>query len=308
MTALRSLARVFVIATALAGFALAQSHPAFAVKISGHGQPMVLIPGLASSGATWDSTVTHYRANYTCYVLTLAGFAGQPPIPQPLLLEAERELAAYIAAHKLQHPVIIGHSLGGNIALDLAERHPALVGPVVIVDSLPFYAGSWFQVKTLAQAQPILAQVKAGMAQETQAQYLAAAKSGAATNAMTESPAHQQTLDQWGAESDMRTVNGAMLGLMSEDLRPGLARVTSPVLLLGTWAGFQQQLAGRGVKVTRADFVATFRQQYAALPHLHFAMADHSRHFIMWDDPAWFFQQLDAFLAHPQQAVRTRGF
>jgi hypothetical protein len=31
----------------------------FQVKVTGHGQPMILIPGLASSGDTWDSTVAH---------------------------------------------------------------------------------------------------------------------------------------------------------------------------------------------------------------------------------------------------------
>lgn len=62
------------------------------------------------------------------------------------------------------------------------------------------------------------------------------------------------------------------------------------------------------MKLGRADFLASFRQQYAGVPHLHFAMADHSRHFIMWDDPAWFFAQLDSFLAHPARATAQRGF
>jgi len=35
---------------------------------------------------------------------------------------------------------------------------------------------------------------------------------------------------------------------------------------------------------------------------------DTARHFIMWDDPAWFFGQIDAFLADPIAATRDRGF
>lgn len=308
MTAFRSLIRMLVIAAALAGFGLAQQHPAFAVKISGHGQPMILIPGLNSSGATWDSTVAHYQNHYTCYVLTLAGFAGQPPIQGPLLPAVREQLAAYIVAQHLHRPVIVGHSLGGSLALDLAEHHPNLVGPLVIVDSLPFYPGAWFGAKTLADAQPILKQMQTGMAHMTEAQYIASAKSGASTNAMTLSPERQKTLEQWGVTTDMHTFIRADMELMNMDLRPGLAKITSPTLLLGTWMGWVKQISGYGPKLTRADFVASFKQQYATLPHLHFAMADHSEHFIMWDDPAWFFQQLDSFLANPEQTVQRRGF
>ena len=50
----------------------------FAVKVTGTGQPMILIPGLACSGEVWDSTVAHFKDRCECHVLTLAGFAGQP--------------------------------------------------------------------------------------------------------------------------------------------------------------------------------------------------------------------------------------
>ena len=78
---------------------------------------MILIPGLASSGETWDTTVARYRARFACHVLTVAGFAGVPPIDGPLLPAVHRDLAEYIRAQKLDRPIIVGHSLGGTIAL-----------------------------------------------------------------------------------------------------------------------------------------------------------------------------------------------
>jgi len=305
---LRPALRGLALAVSLATAAAAQTPTAFRVQVAGHGPAMVLLPGLASSGATWDSTVAHFQARYTCYTLTLAGFAGVPPIAQPLLATARVQLAAYIRAHHLAPAVMVGHSLGGTFALDFAEHYPRLVGSLVIVDALPFYAGAWFGVKNLAAAQPILAQMRAGMAQETQAGYLASARSGAATQPMTRSRAHQQELVAWGVASDMGTVNRAMEEMLGADLRPGLTTIASPTLVLGTWRGWQESLAGRGVALQRADFVHTFAQQYAGLKRMHFAMADHARHFVMWDDPAWFFQQLDAFLARPAAGVRVRGF
>src|ERR1035441_2564425 len=57
----------------------------FQVKVTGHGRPMILIPGLSSSGETWDTTVARYQDRFQCHVLTLAGFAGVPRISAPML-------------------------------------------------------------------------------------------------------------------------------------------------------------------------------------------------------------------------------
>lgn len=282
----------------------------FSVKVSGHGAPVIFIPGLSSSGDTWITTVAHFQDRYTCHVLTLAGFAGEPPIDAhgPMLSSVSGDLAAYIEQHHLEKPVIVGHSLGGNIALDLAAHHPALVGPVVIVDSLPFLAGAWFRVKTADEAKPMIAQMRSYMASQTREQYEQYVRSGAATKYMVASPADLQLITQWGVASDRTTVTNAMADLLARDLRPDLPRITSPVLVLGTWSGLHDQMEQNGIKITQEQIAATFQEQYAGLPHLHFAMAEKARHFIMFDDPQWFFQQIESFLAHPVTTAQERGF
>jgi N-formylmaleamate deformylase len=285
-----------------------QSPRSFVVKVTGHGQPMILIPGFASSGETWDSTVAHYKSSYTCHVLTLAGFAGVPPIQGPLLSTAVEELAVYIQQQHLTKPIIVGHSLGGNVAMDLAARYPDLVGPVVIVDSLPFYAGSFFGAKTVDDAKSNIAAMHTYMSSEPHEQYLESARSGVMTKYMVTDPARWQQINGWSAATDQATAADAMAELVSEDLRPELAQIASPTLVLGTWIGLKAQLAERNVVVTRAGVQETFQQQFATLPHLHFVMTDTARHFIMFDDPNWFFAQLDAFLADPIGAVKDRGF
>jgi N-formylmaleamate deformylase len=131
--------KLLALSLALAS-ALAAQQP-FQVKVSGHGQPMILIPGLSSSGETWDTTVARYQDRFECHVLTVAGFAGVPRIPAPMLDQVRDGLAAYIREHKLNKPVIVGHSLGGFIALTLGAKYPDLTGRLVIVDSYPFLAG-----------------------------------------------------------------------------------------------------------------------------------------------------------------------
>ena len=280
----------------------------FRVQVTGHGRPIIFIPGYASSGDTWKTTVARYQETHSCHVITLAGFAGVAPIAEPLLAAVRTELASYIRSQRLDRPVIVGHSLGGTLALALAVDHPDLVGPLVIVDSLPFLAGAQMQAKTLEDAKPGIAAMKAYMANQTRQQYDDYVRSGAATTFMVKNPADLETIKNWGLTSDPRSGADAMAELMSMDLREDIARVRVPTLVLGTWSGLHEQLKQYGMTLTRADITTTFDTQFAKLPKLHFAMAETARHFIMLDDPQWFFAELDSFIAAPDRVTLTRGF
>jgi N-formylmaleamate deformylase len=279
----------------------------FRVQVTGHGRPMILIPGLSSSGDTWKTTVARYQDRFSCHVLTLAGFAGVPPIKEPLMAAVRAELPAYIRSRHLDKPIIVGHSLGGTLALAIAADNPDLVGPIVIVDSLPFLAGAQMQAATLEDANPSIAAMRSYFSSMTPKQYEDAARSGVATAFMVTSPADHETINQWSLATDQRTMAEAMADLMGIDLREDLARIRVPTLVLGTWSGLHEQLKKYGTELSREDVVQTFARQYQKLASLHFALAETARHFIMFDDPQWFFQQLDAFLTNPQEAVRTRG-
>ena len=58
-----------------------QACACFEVKVVGQGPAVILIPGVASSGEVWQSTVETLQADYQLHILTLAGFAGVQPIP-----------------------------------------------------------------------------------------------------------------------------------------------------------------------------------------------------------------------------------
>lgn len=105
----------------LAGFERSSAchTPSFTVDVQGHGRPVILIPGLACSAEVWNGTVEHLTSEgFETHALTLAGFGGTPPIHSGDYLKTFRDdLAAYIRQNKLDHPVVIGHSLGGFLAL-----------------------------------------------------------------------------------------------------------------------------------------------------------------------------------------------
>jgi pimeloyl-ACP methyl ester carboxylesterase len=293
---------------ALATSAAAENTTSFRVQVTGTGQPILLIPGLASSGDTWTATVAHLSGRFTCHVLTLAGFAGTPAIDGPLFPTVRRELAEYIREQHLDRPIVIGHSLGGMLAMALAVDHPDLAGPLVIVDGMPFLAGPNMQVNSLEEARPIVAKIEGYMSGMTQQQWDAYATSGVSTRYMVTSASDAETLVRWSAASDRRTLTRALIEAYSVDLREDIAKISSPVLALGTWRGWHDQLAANKINIPKEAFMGNFAEQFAKLPHLHFALHDTARHFIMWDDPAWLFGQIDAFLADPIGTTRDRGF
>jgi len=292
-------------------FASTEERPphSFRVTVSGHGPAVILIPGLASSGDTWKTTVARYQDRFECHVLTLAGFAGTPPIAEPLLAAVRAELPEYIRSRHLNRPIVIGHSLGGTLAMAVAADHPDIVGPLVVVDMVPFLGGSALGASSLAEVQPRIAAMRAGMDAISDAQWAESAKSGASVKYMVTSPADLTTIIGWSVASDRHAVTNALADVYGTDLRQDVARIQTPVLALSTWKGVHDEVvAAAKVDISREAFMGVFTAQFAKLPRLHFVLSDAARHFIMFDDPAWFFRQLDAFLADPDAAVRVRGF
>jgi N-formylmaleamate deformylase len=274
------------LATPVAGNPAA--HPLFTVKVVGKGQPMLLIPGLTCPGAVWDEAVAHYQQQYQCHIISLAGFGGQPAgaFTGSLLQPVRDQLLAYVKAQKLNKPVVVGHSLGGFLALWLSTTQPEALGPLVIVDSLPFLAAIQNPALTAEAAKP--------MAEANRKQMQSGGMPAAARRqmlaAMITDTARQSQAGRWGQASDPATVAQAMYDLNTTDLRADLARIKQPVLVLGAWAAYKPYGA------TKESTRAIFEGQYARLPQHRIEMSEAGRHFLMWDDTAWFFAQADSFL------------
>lgn len=262
---------------------------AFQVKVTGTGAPLILIPGLASSGEVWDGTVAHYcgGGKYQCHVLTLAGFAGVPAIEGPLLPAVEQQLSDYISTQKFKKPVVIGHSLGGFLGLKLAADHPDQVGRLIIVDSLPALGAAQMPSATSAQ----LKEMGEGMRSKMMTQDAATAAAGQQQMLRT-MVTKQEDIDRvaaWGKRSDRVTVINAMADLMSDDLRQDVSRIKAPTLVLGSWIAYKDY----GIKPM---FEQTYKTQYQRLDGVKVELSDNARHFIMYDDPAWMYDRIDQFL------------
>ncbi|SMB91826.1 alpha/beta hydrolase fold [Hymenobacter roseosalivarius DSM 11622] len=265
------------------------AHPSFSVTVTGKGRPMLLIPGLTCPGAVWDETVARYQKQYQCHVVSLAGFSGQPAqtaAPEHLLQTVRDELLTYIKTQKLNRPIVVGHSLGGFLGLWMSTSAPEAIGPLVIIDSLPFLAAVQNPAMTAEMAKPMAE----GMRQQMLGGKMPVAAQRRMVAGLITDTARISQATRWGQASDARTVAQAMYDLYTTDLRADLGRIQQPTLVLGAWAAY------KAYGSTKESTRAIFAQQYTKLPQHRIEMSEAGKHFLMWDDTAWFFAQTDAFL------------
>jgi N-formylmaleamate deformylase len=263
--------------------------PSFKVVKSGKGPAMILIPGLNSAGEVWDQTLMHYQKNYTCYVLTLPGFAGQPAIKTDHFLNTVRdEIIAYVQENKLKKPVLVGHSLGGYMVLSLNVKAPELFGKTVVVDGLPYIGAAQNPNATVESIKPMADQMKNSMTKMSPEMQKQQEASYGVTMA-TDSVDIQKVID-WGRKSNYLTTGQAMYEMYTTDLRKDIAAIKAPVLVLGAWYGY------KNYGVTKETTTNMYKTQFANLPSAEIKIADSARHFIMFDEPTWMFAQMDAFL------------
>lgn len=277
--------------------ALHAAHPprSFEVETVGQGQgaPLVFIPGLASPGEVWHALVERERRHHRCHVLTLAGFAGRPPVPgpveAPLVARVVDDLVAYFQEKRIERPILVGHSLGGIIALDLATRHPEAVGGLTIVDALPFLPAAQVPGATPDSMRPQAGALRQALATASPDGYAAFVEAQPLAQMVTR-PADVARLKAWMLQSTPLTVGQALYDVFVTDLRPALARLTAPTVVIGTYLGEEPP-------TTREATLAIFRDQYAAAPSVAIEIADRARHFVMLDEPGWLRERLDDLVA-----------
>jgi pimeloyl-ACP methyl ester carboxylesterase len=258
------------------------------VTIRGKGADVLLIPGLASSSAVWDKTVSHLENHFRLHIVQVAGFAGSPsranaegPVVQPTV----ESIATYIKTNKLKTPKVIGHSLGGLMAQMLAIQHPEDVGELMIVDSLPFF-GAVFGAKDSAAATSQATAMRDMIFSQTQDNY--AKNEAAFMHSLVKSPDGYKQATNWAIASDKSVVARGMYEVITTDIRSQLQKIKKPVTILYAWdslSGFPKAATDR-----------LYQESYSSLPNKKLIRIDDSFHFIMLDQPDKFAAEVDAFV------------
>jgi pimeloyl-ACP methyl ester carboxylesterase len=261
-----------------------------AVEVKGSGPDVVLIPGLSSSPRVWDTTVAAVPG-YRYHLVHVAGFDGLAAganAKGPVVAPVAEEIARYVAEQHLKKPAIVGHSLGGTLAMMVAARHPALASKVMVVDMMPFMGAIFAGPSaTPAQLAPIAEQIhqaiatSSGEARRKQTEQTIAG--------MVKTEAMRPVALQQSLASDAAVSGEAMAELITTDLRPELASIKVPMTVL--W------VVPTGAPVTEAQLTSFYKASYANVPQAVLKHVPDSAHFVMWDNPAMFRAELKAFLS-----------
>jgi pimeloyl-ACP methyl ester carboxylesterase len=104
---------------------------------AGQGDPVVVIHGGGGDARTWWDNIKELSKKYTVYAPDLPGYGGSEPLDGkyfiPELAEFLEKFAGKLGLEKFH---LVGHSLGGGIALNYALRSPHRVRKLVLVSSL----------------------------------------------------------------------------------------------------------------------------------------------------------------------------
>jgi pimeloyl-ACP methyl ester carboxylesterase len=246
------------------------------VTVRGSGPDVILIPGLTNGRSLWNGTVAAVPG-YRYHLVQVAGFAGDPARGNAngrVVASLVEEIARYIADAKLGRPAIIGHSMGGIVAMMIASRYPARAGKVMAVDILPQPAGGFgfagLQVGPLADM---------------------------LFGSLMGSPNGRRTLDNLiarfggsgiaSSSSDSTVVAHATRELARTDLTPELPKIKAPLTVVYAVPTTAQDAA-------RIDRL--YRTSYAGAKAARLRRVPGARHMVMYSQPARFHAEVREFL------------
>lgn len=104
---------------------------------AGQGHPLVLIHGLSGSTRWWGRNIGPLAEHFRVYAVDLTGFGESRGSPF-VLSQAAEQLVRWMDHVGIEHGHVIGHSMGGFIAAELAAQQPRRVVRLVLVAAAIF--------------------------------------------------------------------------------------------------------------------------------------------------------------------------
>ena len=211
--------------------------------VAGEGDPLVLVHGLGGAAANWLALVPLLLPGRRLIVPELPGHGGSSPLPAAPSLSPYADRLGLLLDHEGAAPAaVVGHSLGGAVALRLALRRPEAVSALVLAAA----AGISSATRSARYALTITGILKPG-------RKIAPHRGRVARSALLK----RVVFGRWGASDPVAlppelveallagparhtdTVSAAK-ALVRDDLRPELEHVRCPVLVL--WGARDNQL------------------------------------------------------------------
>ena len=211
--------------------------------VAGEGEPLVLVHGLGGAAANWLALAPLLLPGRRLIVPELPGHGGSSPLPAAPSLSPYADRLGLLLEHEGATPAaVVGHSLGGAVALRLALRRPESVSALVLAAA----AGISSTARSARYALTVTGILKPG-------RKIAPHRRRVARSALLK----RFVFGRWGASDPPalppEVVEALLAGparhtdtvsaataLVRDDVRPELERISCPVLVL--WGARDNQL------------------------------------------------------------------
>jgi pimeloyl-ACP methyl ester carboxylesterase len=226
---------------------------------TGTGDALLLLHGLSGSAGWWRHNVPAFAQHFRTHTPDLVGFGrSRGRIVQPSIADMARIVETWLDLQQIERTHLIGHSMGGQIAIHLATQSPQRIRNLVLVAA----AGIPRALSMTAAARFI-------------AELVPPRRWG--------NPAFLPTIAADALRAGPRALLRATSYILRDDVRPLLSKISAPVLLV--WGRHDPM-----TPLTQGEYMAQH------IPGARWLVFDDAAHMPMVDQPARFNEQVLQFL------------
>ena len=106
-------------------------------RIYGKGEAIIIIHGLFGMSDNWNSIGKKISENYNVHILDLRNHGRSFHNANFSYDDMSNDLHEYLLHHNIQKPILIGHSLGGKVAMNFSFKNSEKVKGLIVVDIAP---------------------------------------------------------------------------------------------------------------------------------------------------------------------------
>lgn len=106
-------------------------------KTMGEGYPLVILHGLFGTLDNWQTIGKRLSEQFMVYLVDLRNHGRSPHAPEHTYRAMAEDVREFMAQQWIHEAFVMGHSMGGKVAMELAVEHPETVRKLVVVDIAP---------------------------------------------------------------------------------------------------------------------------------------------------------------------------
>ena len=105
----------------------------------GAGEPLVLLHGLGASSADWEYQIPDFAKHYSVIAVDLRGHGASDRVGEFSVPRFAADAWQLLDRLKVRRPTLVGHSMGGAVAMQMALDRPGAVARLVLANTLPSF-------------------------------------------------------------------------------------------------------------------------------------------------------------------------